>query len=63
MTVRELQKMAREMGVKTSGLKKADLIRTIQTAEGNFDCFGTAGDFCDQVNCLFRSDCLRPRNS
>lgn len=59
MTVRQLQKMAKELGLKPHGLKKAELIGAIQKAEGNFDCFGTASDYCDQVNCLFRRDCLR----
>jgi len=58
MTVKELQKMAKSVGIKTSGLKKADMIKQIQRTEGNFDCFGTADDYCDQMNCLFREDCL-----
>lgn len=58
MTVKELQKMAKAMGIKASGLKKADMIKQIQRTEGNFDCFGTADDYCDQMYCLFREDCL-----
>jgi hypothetical protein len=58
MRVKELQKMAKELGIKTTGLRKAEMIRVIQSAEGNFDCFGTAVDYCDQMNCLFRKDCL-----
>jgi hypothetical protein len=37
-----------------------ELIRRIQRAEGNFDCFGTAIDYCDQSQCCFREDCLKP---
>jgi hypothetical protein len=59
MTVKELQKMAKGLGIKPAGLKKAKLIKTIQTAEGNFDCFDRATDCCDQMGCLFRKDCLR----
>ena len=59
MTVKELQKIASGLGVESRGLKKAELIRAIQNAEGNFDCFGTANDYCDQLNCLFRRECLR----
>lgn len=59
MTVKELQKMAKRFGIKTAGLRKGELIRSIQSAEGNFDCFGTAIDYCDQVNCIFRGDCLK----
>lgn len=58
MTVKELQKMAKVLGVKTVGLRKGELIKQIQKAEGNFDCFGSATDYCDQMNCLFREDCL-----
>jgi hypothetical protein len=58
MTVKELQKMAKKMGIKTRGLRKADMIKEIQRTEGNFDCFGTATDYCDQMGCLFRNDCL-----
>jgi len=58
--IADVRKRAKERGLKTSRLKKADLIRAIQVAEGNFPCFGTAREYCDQVNCLWRKDCLRP---
>jgi hypothetical protein len=58
MKVKELQKIAKGLGIKTNNLKKAQLIREIQKAEGNFDCFGTATEYCDQLTCLFREDCL-----
>jgi hypothetical protein len=58
ITVKELKVMAKDLGVGTSRLHKAELIKEIQRAEGNFDCFGTAEDYCDQTNCLFLSDCL-----
>lgn len=58
MTVKELQKMAKGFGIKTTGLRKAELVKTIQSAERNFDCFDTATDYCDQMACLFREDCL-----
>ncbi|NOR23139.1 MAG: SAP domain-containing protein [Desulforhopalus sp.] len=59
MTVKELQKMAKELAIKPAGLRKAALIKSIQKTEGNFDCFGTAISYCDQMNCLFREDCLK----
>lgn len=59
MTVKELQKMAKGLGVKPTGLRKAELIKTIQKAEGHFACFGTATDYCDQIDCLFRENCLQ----
>jgi len=52
---------AKALGLKNIfGLSKAELIRRIQKAEGNFDCFGTAIDYCDQFECCFREDCLKP---
>ena len=59
MTVNELQKVAKGLGIKCAGLRKSELIREIQKTEGNFDCFGTAIEYCDQRGCLFRDDCLR----
>jgi len=42
------------------------LIHKKQRLEGNFDCFGKAGCFCDQLNCKYRQWCLaneeRPTN-
>ncbi|MDZ7762023.1 MAG: hypothetical protein U5L00_17445 [Desulfovermiculus sp.] len=41
------------------GMTKMDAIRAIQRTEGNFDCFARAGSgYCDQVDCLFRTECL-----
>ena len=44
MTVKELQKMANGLGIKATGLRKTELVKTIQSAEGNFACFDTATD-------------------
>jgi hypothetical protein len=49
--------MAKQYGIKISGKTKSDLIREIQRNEGNFDCFGTAANSCDQMECCFRSIC------
>jgi len=58
MTITELRIIAKDLGIRTSSLRKPELIKAIQLAEGNFDCFGTTDDYCDQPNCLFRKDCL-----
>ncbi len=58
MRMEEVREMAKALGLKTARMKKVDIIREIQKAEGNFPCFGTAIDFCDQTACLFRKDCL-----
>jgi hypothetical protein len=58
MTVKEIQGIAKKMGLKASKMKKADLVRTIQATEGNTPCFQTgAASSCGQENCLWRSDC------
>jgi len=59
MKMPEIRKMAKNLGVKSFGRKKADIIREIQMKEGNFPCFGTAEGYCDQSNCLWRSDCVK----
>jgi hypothetical protein len=59
MELKVLKGKARQLGVKPKlGMKKEVLIRSIQTAEGNFPCFGTAKDSCDQMSCSWRGDCL-----
>lgn len=59
MKMAEIKKMAKNLGLKVSPeLKKPEIIKLIQWKEGNFVCFGTAHDYCDQENCLFRNDCL-----
>jgi len=63
MKMNDVVKRAKKLGIKAKAVKKGDLIRQIQRAEGNFDCFGTALDFCDQWKCCFREDCLPPLKS
>jgi len=59
MKMNEIKMKAKTLGVKVMATtKKADLIRQIQKAERNFDCFGAAKDYCDQLDCCFREDCL-----
>ena len=59
MNMQEIRVRAKDLGIKHSRLKKAELIQTIQLTEGNFGCFSTAitGE-CDQTDCLWREDCL-----
>jgi hypothetical protein len=59
MELKELKEKARKLGVRPKlGMKKEVLIRSIQTAEGNFPCFGTAKNYCDRLGCCWRKDCL-----
>ena len=59
MHMQEIRNIAKTLGVKTAKQSKLNLIRAIQTAEGNFNCFGTAVDgVCDQIQCIWREDCF-----
>jgi len=59
MRIAEVEKKARNLGIKdTWKYSKKDLIRTIQSQEGNFACFGTAKNSCGQMNCCWRTVCL-----
>ncbi len=60
MNMQEIKSIAKNHGVKPGKLSKVALVKTIQLAEGNFDCFATAyaGD-CDQVQCIWREDCFK----
>ena len=58
MKMAAVRKRAESVGVKPGRMRKPDLIRAIQKAEGHFDCFGTASGFCDQQDCAWRKDCL-----
>ncbi len=59
MELNEVRGIAKKKGIKTEKMKKEEIIRAIQRAEGNFDCFGsaTSGE-CTQGECLWRRDCL-----
>jgi hypothetical protein len=60
MRLSEIEKRAKNLGIRdTWRLSKKELIKTIQRKEGNFDCFGSARNFCDQLNCVWRADCIR----
>ncbi len=58
MRMQEIRALAKSLGINSFGKSKVDLIKEIQRKEGNFDCYGSAADYCDQVACLFRTPCL-----
>jgi hypothetical protein len=35
------------------------LIRSIQRAEGNVDCYRRGLEFCDRMDCVWRDHCLK----
>jgi len=59
MKMVDIRDIAKKMGIKSGRLNKTKLIHAIQLNEGNFDCFGTAGQGeCDQSVCQWREDCI-----
>lgn len=59
MNFNEIKTVAKGMGITTYAMKKTDVIRAIQSAENNLDCYGTPRvDVCNEDECLWRSDCL-----
>lgn len=58
MKMTAIRQMAKAHEIKSFGKKKVDLVREIQAREGNFACFATARDFCDQKDCCFKADCF-----
>ena len=58
MKMTDVQTKAKKMGIKPQRLKKADLIRKIQTEEGNSPCFQMTEGSCNQEDCCWRKDCL-----
>jgi hypothetical protein len=45
--------------VKKDFLDLTNLIRSIQRAEGNVDCFRRAEEYCDEMDCSWRRYCLQ----
>ena len=59
MHIQTIRSIAKKLGISSAKVSKPELIRAIQRAEGNFDCFDTASDgYCDQYDCFWREDCL-----
>jgi len=59
MKIGEVKEKAKTLGIKASNVKKTEIIRSIQKAEGNTPCFGTSKGQCSQAGCCFIDDCLR----
>ena len=59
MNVQEIRGMAKDLGIRPGKMPKLELVRLIQSTEGNFGCFATAAEGeCDQTGCLWRKDCF-----
>jgi len=64
MKMEEVRSVAKSRGIHPGKLSKIELIKSIQTQEGNFDCFASAHDGeCDQMDCLWREDCFAAAQS
>ncbi len=58
MKLEQIKEIAKQHGIKAGKLKKAELIRAIQTSEGNNTCFETGkASECGQEECIWRPDC------
>ena len=58
MNMAEIKTKAKGLGIQSGKLRQCDLVRTIQTNEGNFPCFETAREYCSQRACSWRRACL-----
>jgi len=62
MNFNEIRQMAKTMHINSHRMNKKDLIRAIQRAEQNVDCYGTSRvEECHEDNCLWREDCRSQR--
>ena len=60
MRISEIEKKARGLGIRdTWKYSKKELIKQIQSKEGNSQCFGTAVNNCNQKACCWISDCVK----
>lgn len=58
MKIEEIRGIAKQRDVKTGKMKKGEIIRAMQNAEGNPACFDTGkAAECGQADCLWREDC------
>jgi hypothetical protein len=58
MKMDEIKEVAKGLGIKPGKMKKVDLVREIQSAEGNEVCYNSGNkDVCGQDECAWREDC------
>lgn len=59
MKLGDVRSIAKSHNIKVRHLSKTELIKAIQTEEGNFACFASpySGE-CDQADCSWREDCF-----
>jgi len=54
-----MEKNGKEKALRRDFLDTTNLVRSIQRAEGNPDCFGKAVGYCDRWDCSWRIYCLQ----
>ena len=59
MKMTEVREKARDLGLTPGRAKKAELIHSIQLAEGNTPCFGRSDGHCQHGDCCFMPECLK----
>ena len=58
MKMQDVKDLAKNRGIKTGTMKKAEIIRIMQGQEGNDPCYETGqAAVCGQEECLWRDDC------
>lgn len=62
MKMPEIKMKAKALGVNPGKMRKTELIRAIQTAEGNTPCYGWSNGRCANIDCCFMKDCLKIRS-
>ena len=61
MNMTEVRKKAKALGIIPGKMEKAELVHSIQTAEGCTPCFGKSDGQCEYTDCCFMQDCLKIR--
>lgn len=61
MRLLAVEKIAKKKGIlNTWKFTKTELIKAIQKAEGNVDCFASPNrKNCPEIKCCWRTDCIR----
>ncbi len=57
-TMAQVKAKAKTLGINPGKLKKADLIHSIQVAEGCTPCYGRSNGDCPWTQCCWRGDCF-----
>ena len=59
MKMNEIKKRALEIGIEPGKMKKPELIRAVQEAEGNPPSFGNNDGNCPYAECCWWKDCIK----